>query len=258
MRVGNNAETQKQLDVYGELLDLSWRWHKRGYSPDEDYWEFLIELVNAAANQWRDPDRGIWEMRGKPRHFVLSKAMCWTALDYGIRLAEELGRKAPTDKWRKAQQEIRRAVEEKGYDTERGVFIQAFGNKAMDSSLLLMPEYGFIDFDDDRMIRTTDAIRDNLTEDGLLRRYPVDNDDIGGKEGVFLPCSFWLVNCLARQGRGEEAHTAFQRALATGNDLGLLSEEYDTDAKEMLGNFPQALTHLSLITAALALKNLQK
>jgi GH15 family glucan-1,4-alpha-glucosidase len=254
VRIGNDAETQKQLDVYGELLDLSWHWHKKGRSPDEDYWEFLRELVEEAASRWRDPDRGIWEMRGRPRHFVLSKAMCWSALDYGIRLADELGREAPIGKWRNAQEEIRQAIETRGYDPQRRVFVQAFDNKAMDASLLLMPAYGFINYDDERMVRTTDAIREGLEQQGLLRRYPAENDGLPGREGVFLPCSFWLVNCLARQGRKQEAEAVFRRALDTGNDLGLFSEEYDTEAEEMLGNFPQALTHLSLITAALALQ----
>ncbi len=253
VRVGNAAAGQRQLDVYGELLDLTWSWHSRGHSPDDDYWEFLVELVNAAAESWKKPDHGIWEMRGKPRHFVLSKAMCWTALDRGIRLAEDLGRKGPIDSWKKARKEVRRAVEEKGYNARRGVFVQAFNRMEMDAALLLLPTIGFVDCDDERMIRTADAIRADLEEDGLLRRYAAGNDEIEAKEGVFLACSFWLAECLARQGRLDEAHEVFNRVLSTRNELGLFSEEYDTEAQEMMGNFPQGLTHLSLIAAAVAL-----
>ncbi|MGA7878834.1 MAG: glycoside hydrolase family 15 protein [Desulfoferrobacter sp.] len=253
VRVGNAAETQIQLDVYGELLDLTWRWHNFGHSPDEDYWEFLTELVNAAAKLWSTPDRGIWEIRGEPRHFVQSKAMCWAALDRGIKLAEELDCEAPLDEWRKVRDEIRRTVEERGYDRKRGVFIQAFDYLIMDSALLLLPSIGFIDYDDERMIRTTDTICNDLMEGGLLRRYAADDDGLGGKEGAFLACSFWLAECLAQQRRLKDAHEVFKRALSTANDLGLYSEEYDTEAEEMLGNFPQGLTHLSLIAAAVAI-----
>ena len=257
VRVGNAARDQVQLDVYGELLDLSWRWHSLGYSPDDDYWEFLVELVDQAFCCWREADRGIWEMRGKPRHFVQSKVMCWAALDRGIKLAEDLERKAPVAAWREARDEVRRAVEEKGYHPQRGAFVQAFDHPVMDASLLLLPTVGFIAYDDDRMVRTVELIQRELGEDGLIRRYPVGDDGMAGKEGVFLACSFWLVECLARQGRLDEAHNVFQRALATGNDLLLFSEEYDTQAGEMLGNFPQGLTHLSLITAAAALAEME-
>ena len=257
VRVGNAARDQVQLDVYGELLDLSWRWHSLGYSPDDDYWEFLVELVDQAFCCWREADRGIWEMRGKPRHFVQSKVMCWAALDRGIKLADDLERKAPVAAWREARDEVRRAVEEKGYHRQRGVFVQAFDHPVMDGSLLLLPTVEFIAYDDERMVRTVDLIQRELGEDGLIRRYPVGDDGMAGKEGVFLACSFWLVECLARQGRLNEAQKVFQRALATGNDLLLFSEEYDTQAGEMLGNFPQGLTHLSLITAAAALAEME-
>ncbi len=258
VRVGNAAAKQIQLDMYGELLDLAWRWHTRGYSPDDDYWEFLIELVNAAARRWSEPDRGIWEMRGDPRHFVFSKAMCWAALDRGVKLAEDLGRKAPLSLWKRTRDEVYRTIEERGYDAKRGVFIQAFNKPEMDASLLLLPTVGFVEYGEERMIRTTDAVRADLEEDGLLRRYATGNDGMEGKEGVFLACSFWLVECLARQGRLDEAHEVFHRVLATGNDVGLFSEEYDTKAREMLGNFPQGLTHLSLIAAAVALSEMER
>jgi GH15 family glucan-1,4-alpha-glucosidase len=258
VRVGNAAEKQVQLDVYGELVSLSWLWHSRGHSPDADYWEFLTEIVETAAQNWSRPDSGIWEMRGKPRHFVHSKVMCWAALEYGIRLARDLGRKAPVERWAEARAQVRRAVEGSGYDSARGIFVQAFESPAMDASLLLMPTVGFVDYGDARMVRTTDAVRRELEAGGLLRRYPEGLDGLPGREGAFLACSFWLVNCLARQGRLDEARAVFARAAATGNDLGLFSEEYDVDGREMLGNFPQGLTHLSLIEAVLALEEAER
>ena len=251
VRVGNGAEKQVQLDVYGELLDLAWNWHGRDHSPDDDYWEFLVELVNAAMRKWRNPDQGIWEMRGEPRHFVLSKAMCWLAVDRGVRLAEELGREAPLDDWRRARVEIQQWIGDEGYDHDRGVFIQASGYPVMDASLLLMSIFGILAADDERMVRTVEAIQQDLGQEGLLRRYR--SDDLQGEEGVFLACSFWLAECLAMQGKTAGGEAVFQQAVSTGNDLGLFAEEYDTGTREMLGNFPQALTHLSLISAAAAL-----
>jgi GH15 family glucan-1,4-alpha-glucosidase len=248
VRIGNAAADQLQLDMYGELLELSWRWHKRGNSPDDDYWRFLLELVDRAAQLWEEPDHGLWEMRGEPQHFVLSKAMCWSALNRGLQLAEESMRKAPERRWKKAREEAREAIESKGYDKERGVFTQTFGGRELDAALLLLPKVEFIDYVDERMIRTTNAIREELDDNGLLRRYRND-----GQEGAFLACSFWLVECLAYQGRVDEAQAVFDRVLSTSNDLGLFSEEYDTKTGEMLGNFPQGLTHLSHIAAAVVL-----
>jgi pentatricopeptide repeat protein len=253
VRIGNAAQRQVQLDVYGEILGLSWLWHSRGHSPDAGYWEFLAETVTMAARSWSRPDRGIWEIRGEPRHFVYSKVMCWAALDYGIRLARELRREAPVELWTRARDEARRAVESSGYDASRGIFVQAFGSPVMDASLLLIPTVGFVDYRDERMVRTTDAVRAELDAGGLLRRYPEGSDGLPGREGAFLACSFWLVNCLARQGRLDEARAVFDRAVGTGNDLGLFSEEYDVERDRMLGNFPQGLTHLSLIEALIAL-----
>jgi GH15 family glucan-1,4-alpha-glucosidase len=252
IRVGNAAVSQIQLDVYGEILDLAWTWYCRGHEPEEDYWDFLVDVLNATADNWHRPDQGIWEMRGKPRQFVQSKAMCWSALDRGVRIAEELGRKAPVDQWKKAREEIRRAIEERGYDRNRGVFIQAFDFPRMDSALLLLPITGFIDYKDERMIRTTGAIRQELEERGFLRRYAAGDDGLEGKEGAFLACTFWLAECLVHQGKTKEAHEIFQKALSAGNDLLLFSEEYDPLKGQMLGNFPQGLTHLSLISAVVA------
>jgi GH15 family glucan-1,4-alpha-glucosidase len=254
VRVGNAAAGQLQLDMYGELLELSWRWHQRGNSPDDDYWRFLLELVDAAAERWAEPDQGLWEMRGDPQHFVHSKVMCWATLNRGLRLAEECMRKAPERRWMKVRGEIREAVESEGYDEERRVFTQAFGGKDLDAALLLLPRVDFVDYRDERMLRTTDAIREDLDDDGLLKRYRRE----GPQEGAFLACSFWLVECLVHQGRIEDARAVFDRTLATANDLGLFSEEYDTQAKESLGNFPQGLTHLSHISAAVTLADHQQ
>jgi GH15 family glucan-1,4-alpha-glucosidase len=174
-------------------------------------------------------------------------------LNHGINLADDLDRNAPVGKWQKNRQAVRRAVESQGYDAERGIFIQAFGHPAMDAALLLLPMAGFVAYDDTRMIRTTDAVREELSENGLLRRYADGDDSMEGREGVFLACSFWLVKCLARQGRLDEARQAFQYALEVGNDLGLFAEEFNPADDEMLGNFHQGLSHLSLISAAVAL-----
>lgn len=249
VRVGNAASGQLQLDMFGELLELSWRWHRRGNSPDDDYWRFLLELVDRAAELWKEPDHGIWEMRGEPRHFTFSKVMCWTALDRGLKLAEECMRKAPEHRWKQARDEVRETVEREGYDRERGIFTQTFGSKELDAALLLMPEVGFLDYRDERMIRTAKAISEQLSDEGLLKRFRSESG-----EGAFVACSFWLVECLAHQGQTQDAREIFDRTIATGNDLGLFSEEYDTGRGEMLGNFPQGLSHLSHISAAVALE----
>jgi GH15 family glucan-1,4-alpha-glucosidase len=254
VRIGNAAARQVQLDVYGELLDLAWRWHRRGSSPDDDYWRFLVELVDAAAERWREPDHGIWELRGEPRHFVHSKVMCWAALDRGIKLADECLRRAPTRRWRSAREEVRRTVEDEGYDRDRGIFVQAFGSTTLDAALLLLPSVEFLPYDDERMVRTTDAIREDLDGgNGLILRYPRGDDDLEGDEGAFVTCSFWLVECLARQGRVQEGRELFDRVASCGSDLGLFPEEYDARRGEPLGNYPQGLSHLSHIAAAVAL-----
>jgi GH15 family glucan-1,4-alpha-glucosidase len=252
VRIGNAAARQHQHDVYGELLDLAWSWHRQGHSPDADDWRFLVELVNEAAERWRMPDRGIWELRGRPRHLVHSKAMCWVALDRGLRLAADLGFAAPVARWTATRAAIRAAVERRGYDAERGVFTQAFGRAELDAALLLLPSVGFVAWDDPRMLRTVDALRRELEVDGLLLRYRTA-DGLEGTEGTFVACTFWLAECLARQGRATEARAAFARASATANDLGLFAEEFDPATGTLLGNYPQALTHLSHIAAAVAL-----
>jgi GH15 family glucan-1,4-alpha-glucosidase len=252
VRIGNKASGQLQLDAYGQLLDQSWRWYERGHEPDDDYWRFLVELVEAAIERWKDPDAGIWEWRDEPKHFVHSKVLCWAAVDRGLKLAEHCMRKAPERRWKQARDEIRRSIERRGYDRDRGVFVQAYDSSDLDAAVLRLPSVDFIAYDDERMVRTTDAVREELDFDGLLRRYTVD-DGNGGEEGAFVACTFWLVECLARQGRDDEARAAYDRAIATANELGLMAEEYDPESHEMLGNFPQALSHLSHLEATLAL-----
>jgi GH15 family glucan-1,4-alpha-glucosidase len=256
VRIGNAAETQIQMDVFGELLDLAWRWHLRGHTPDDDYWEFIVQLINRVARTWHQTDRGIWEYRDGSRHFVHSKVMCWATLDRGLKLAEDLGRDGPLAEWQEARSQVRRWVESEGYDARRGVFIQASGYPQMDAALLLIPQVGFVPYDDERMVRTTRAVREELEENGLLRRYAAESDGLAGREGVFLACSFWLAECLARQGNLNEARAVFERVLSVGNDLGLFAEEADPDTNELMGNFPQGLTHLSLISAAVAFNDM--
>jgi GH15 family glucan-1,4-alpha-glucosidase len=252
VRVGNAAYQQTQLDIYGHLLQLAWRWQDRGHSPDAYYWRFLTELVETAAARWMDPDQGIWEVRGRKQHFVHSKVMCWAALDCGLRLAKECGHRVPDRRWRAARKQIRETIETRGYDRKRGVFVRAFGSRELDASALLIPSVGFVNYDDERMVRTVDAIRQELSEGDLLARYRT-TDGLPGREGVFLACSFWLAECLAMQARWDEARQVFDRATSAANDVGLFSEELDVRRGEMLGNFPQGLTHLSLIAAAVAL-----
>jgi GH15 family glucan-1,4-alpha-glucosidase len=254
VRVGNDASAQRQLDAYGELVNLTWRWHRRGHSPDDDDWRFLVSLIEHAADQWSEPDCGIWEWPGEPDHFVHSKVLCWSALDRGIRLADECMRRAPTRRWARARDELREAIEERGYDSDRGVFVQAFDRSELDAALLLLPTVEFVAWGDERMIRTVRAIREELDAgDGLLYRYRRD-DGLKDREGAFLCCSFWLVECLARTGEWDDAQAVFDRAMACANDLGLFSEEIDPRTGEALGNFPQGLTHLAHIDAAVALE----
>jgi GH15 family glucan-1,4-alpha-glucosidase len=252
VRAGNGAHGQLQLDALGQLVEQSWAAYERGQPPDDDWWRFISELVDEAVERWREPDRGIWEWRGEPLHFVHSKALCWAAADRGLRLAEACMRKAPERRWRRARDEIREAVETEGYDEQRGVFVQVFGTRDLDAALLRLPAVGFVAWDDERMVRTTDAIVEELGEDGLLYRYKRD-DGLEGGEATFVACAFWLARCLAEQGRAAEARSVFDRAVSTASPLGLFSEEYDPGTGEMLGNYPQALSHLSHIEAALAL-----
>ncbi|MGV3742488.1 MAG: glycoside hydrolase family 15 protein [Burkholderiaceae bacterium] len=255
VRIGNGAAKQGQFDIFGDLLEMAWQWHDSGHPTDHDYWNFLATVLDMVCHRWPEPDHGIWEVRSEPAHFVHSKVMCWAALNRGIMLAEANGFDAPVEIWAKNRDMLRREIEDKGIDKERSIFVQSYGSKELDAVLLLLPRVEFIAYDDPRMVRTVDAICEELNEGGLLLRYRTP-DSLPGKEGVFLPCTFWLVRCLAKQGREELAREYYERALACANDLGLFSEEYDPQNGEMLGNFPQGLTHVSQITAKLALEKI--
>lgn len=257
VHVGNQAAEQFQLDAYGELVNLSWRWSERGHTPDDDQWRFLDDLVRVAVERWSEPDQGFWEWAGPARHFVQSKAMCWSAIEHGLALAEAGMRRVPERKWKHARDEIAAAIERRGYDERRGVFLQSFDHPQLDAVSLLLPVSGFVAWDDERMVRTADAIAEELDDGGLLRRY-LTKDNLPGHEGAFIACTFWLAECLAHQSREEAARSAFDRAFATANQLGLFSEEYDSSEHDMLGNFPQGLTHLSHISAAAALEQARR
>ncbi len=252
VRVGNNAAGQLQLDSYGELLNLAWRWHRRGHSPDDDEWRFFAAVADLAAERWSQPDHGIWEWQGESRHFVHSKAACWVALERGLRLAEECQRRAPVRRWRAAQKEIVAAIDRHGYDADRGVFVQCFDEPELDGALLLLPVGGYVEFGDERMVRTADAIRKELDAEGFVYRYR-RKDNLPGKEGAFLACSFWLAECYARQGRVGDAREVYDRAMSAATPLGLFSEEIDPRTGELLGNYPQALSHLAQVSAAFAI-----
>lgn len=252
VQIGNPAATQRQLDAYGELVNLTWRWHRRGHSPDDDDWRFLVSLIDLAVERCTDPDSGMWEWPGEPDHFVHSKVCCWAALDRGIRLADECMRRAPTRRWKRSRDELRETIETRGYDPDRGIFTQAYDRPELDSALLLLPTVEFLAWDDERMLRTVAAIREELgAGDGLLYRYRRD-DGLEGDEGAFLCCSFWLVECLARAGEREEAERVLGQATSYANDLGLFAEEVDPTTGELRGNFPQGLTHLAHISAVTA------
>jgi len=243
--------------VPGEVLAAAHGGRAAGISPMERGWELQRWLAGRLEENWKQPDNGIWESRGKRQHFVYSKVMCWVAFQSLVVGVERFGLEGPVDRWRDVRDEIHAEVLEKGYDSERGTFTQAYGSRALDACALLIPRVGFLPYDDERVVNTVDTIRDELTEDGLVLRYRTDESDDGlaGHEGSFLVCSFWLVNALWGIGRKQEAEELFERLLALRNDVGLLSEEYDTRAQRMVGNFPQALTHLALVNCALQLSN---
>ena len=257
VRIGNGAAEQFQADMYGLVMELSWRWSQRGERPDDNYWGFLTAIVEAAIARRRLPDRGLWEVRSRPLHFVQSKVMCWAAVAGGIGLAERYSLPAPVDRWREERDGMRKDIEKRGYDSKRGIFVRSYGSKDVDAALLLLPAVEFVAWDDERMIRTVDVIRKELSRDGLVLRYKAE-DGLRGDEGVFVACTFWLAECLAHQRRRREAREAFERACRCANDLGLFAEEYQPKAGEMLGNFPQGLTHLAHVSAALALDGLEK
>jgi alpha,alpha-trehalase len=254
VRVGNGAWRQTQLDVYGELLSALHMYREQLGELHPEIQLFVAELADAAATRWTEPSAGIWEMRGEPLHHVSSKVFCWVALDRAIALATRLDEHARVEEWRAERDRIREAVLEQGWSHSRHAYVQAFDSDALDAGNLLMPLVGFLPATDDRMRATIEAIADELSEDGLVLRYRNaegrNADGLEGEEGTFVICTYWLVSCLARAGELGRAEALFDRVTSYSNDLGLLAEEVDTDNDEMLGNFPQAFSHIGLINAA--------
>ena len=252
VRIGNAASDQFQLDVYGEVLDSLYQSRAAGIPTDPKAWALESVLLGDLTERWREPDEGIWEVRSERRHFTHSKVLAWVAFDRGVRSIERFGMKGQADAWRAQRDAIRTEVLREAWDEERGSFVQSYGSKALDASLLILPLVGFLPADDPRMVGTVEAIERELVVDGLVRRYdPGDADDgLPGDEGAFLMCSFWLVDCLEQMGRRDDACTGFERLLDLRNDVGLLAEQYDTRAGRLVGNFPQAFSHVSLVHSA--------
>ncbi|MGW3938162.1 glycoside hydrolase family 15 protein [Streptomyces phaeochromogenes] len=257
VRIGNDAVRQSQLDVYGEVIDsLSLAQHA-GLPAKPHVWRLRQALMDFLWSAWREPDEGLWEVRGPRRHFVHSKVMAWVAADRTVRsLEENPGLSGDVDRWRAMRDEVHREVCERGYDPERNTFTQSYGSRELDAALLLIPRLGFLPPDDPRVIGTVDAVRAELTRDGLVRRYdsdPTAIDGLPGNEGSFVVCSFWLADALHLTGRTKEALALFERLVSLRNDVGLLAEEYDPVAGHQLGNFPQAFSHIGLVGTALTL-----
>ncbi|WP_250403187.1 glycoside hydrolase family 15 protein [Streptomyces cellostaticus] len=256
-RVGNGAVDQLQLDVYGEVMDSLFLARASGLSTKPHMWSLQCALMAFLQSAWRQPDEGLWEVRGGRRQFVHSKVMVWVAADRAVRTLERYPElPGDLDGWRAMREEVHREVCERGYDPERNTFTQYYGSRELDAALLLIPHYGFLPPDDPRVIGTVDAIRDDLDHGGLVRRYDTDAvgvDGMPGGEGAFLACSFWLAQALHLTGREEEARELFERLVGLANDVGLLAEEYDPEPGRQLGNFPQAFSHIALVNTALAL-----
>jgi GH15 family glucan-1,4-alpha-glucosidase len=258
VRVGNGAHDQRQLDVYGEMADAFFQARKAGLAPLDDGWRVTRKLMQWLGEHWREPDEGIWEVRGPRQQFVHSKVLAWVAFDRSVKAVELFGRDGPElEEWKAARDEIHREVCTKGFDSKRNTFTQYYGSKALDASTLVIPLVGFLPADDPRVVGTTEAIGKSLKSDGFIARYDTteSEDGLPPGEGAFLPCTFWYADNLALQGRRDEAVAIFERLLALRNDVGLLSEEYDPVAGRLVGNFPQAFSHIGLITTALNLSH---
>ncbi|MDX2534045.1 glycoside hydrolase family 15 protein [Streptomyces scabiei] len=263
VRVGNDAVRQLQLDVYGEVIDSLFVSRRSGLPDKPDMWRMQCALMDYLRSAWRKPDEGLWEVRGPRRHFTHSKVMCWVAADRAVRTLEADPELTGGDLegWRALRDEIHREVCDRGYDPERNTFTQSYGSRELDAALLLIPLMGFLPPDDPRVVGTVDAIRAELSHEGLVRRYGLDHrtaattsvDGLPGGEGAFLVCSFWLADALHLTGRTAEARELFERLVGLANDVGLLAEEYDPVAGRQLGNFPQAFSHVGLVGTALAL-----
>ncbi|MEO8330067.1 MAG: glycoside hydrolase family 15 protein, partial [Candidatus Nanopelagicales bacterium] len=256
VRVGNGAWNQQQIDVYGEILGAAFRLREQLGDLDSQTKEFLVACADCAATAWTETDQGIWEVRGKPQHFLYSKVMCWVALDRAIALADQIDATSRIDEWTAKRDEIWDAVMRDGWSKKANAFTQYFGSDDLDASNLMMAIVGFLPPDDERMVATINAVEKTLTDDrGLVYRYLPggDVDGLEGEEGTFLLCTFWLAHALALCGHLERAEAVFERAIAFVNDVGLLAEEVDPKTGELLGNFPQAFSHIGLVNAAWAI-----
>ena len=256
VRVGNAAYEQFQLDVYGEIMNTLYIAHHYQIKIDEDAWRMQCEFLRFLESAWEKPDDGIWEVRSGARHFTESKVAAWMAFDRAVKLIENHGLKGPLGKWRAIRDKIHADVCEHGFDRKRNTFVQYYGASELDAALLRLPLIGFLPANEPRMVGTVEAIQRELMEGGMVKRYRQAMG--GGSEGAFLPCTFWLVDCLVAMGRTDQARTIYERLLALRNDVGLLSEEYDQNEGRMLGNFPQALTHITLINSAFNLSHHRK
>jgi GH15 family glucan-1,4-alpha-glucosidase len=252
VRVGNAAAKQFQLDVYGEVAGVAYATSMVTGSIDAHNWPRVRALVEYLETAWEKPDDGIWEVRGPRRHFVQSKVMAWLAFDCAVRLAQRFEVDAPLARWKRIRARIHKQVTEKGYDSKRNTFTQYYGSEELDAAVLMLPIVGFLPGTDPRVTGTIDALRRELGHEGFISRYSTaaTNDGLPGSEAQFLACSFWLVTALAMNGRDDEARELFERLLSLGNDVGLFSEEYDVAHQRLVGNFPQAFTHLTLVQAA--------
>ena len=252
VRIGNAAVDQLQLDVYGEVMDTLHLGRRIGLQVDEDAWRLQKAILEHLATAWRSPDEGIWEVRGPRRQFTHSKVMCWVAFDRAVKAVERFGRDGPVDLWRATRDEIHEEVCRHSFDSARNTFTQYYGATELDASLLLLPLVGFIPATDPRMRGTVAAIEQDLLHDGIVQRYRThpDVDGLPPGEGAFIACSFWLADNYVLQGRVAEAERLFERLLALCNDVGLMAEEYDPAAGRMLGNFPQAFSHVMLVNTA--------
>jgi GH15 family glucan-1,4-alpha-glucosidase len=252
VRVGNAAYDQVQLDVYGELIDAMHQWRVAGLDLEDGSWAMEASVLEHLGNIWQQPDSGIWERRGAPLHYVSSKVMAWVAFDRGIKSAERFSLKAPLDEWKRLRDAIHRDVCDKGFDAEQNAFVEAYGSKMLDASILLLPEVGFLPVHDPRVQGTLQAVERHLVRDGfVLRHDPRETaPELQPVEGAFLACSLWLADAYVLAGEIGKATELFDRVCGVANDLGLLAEEYDSAAKRQTGNFPQALTHIALINTA--------
>jgi GH15 family glucan-1,4-alpha-glucosidase len=252
VRIGNRAAEQRQLDVFGELLDTMHQAWRAGVGPGQDAWRLEKALIAYLESIWAEPDEGIWEVRGPRRQFTHSKMMAWVAFDRAIKAVERFGMEGPVERWRGCRDAIRREVCAKGYDAKRGAFVQSYGSDRLDASLLMMPMVGFLPVSDPRVRGTIEAIQRELTTDGFVARYVThpEVDALPPGEGAFLLCSFWLADALAMLGRRDEARRQFERLLSVRNDVGLLAECYEPRAGRQVGNFPQAFSHVGLINTA--------